>query len=339
MKNNKVKQNINCLKYPLWLQDEKVAEKAINGMIWKDLEGYVYKTGYKPPVKTDAIFLLYLLMQSQQQNYAQEITLTRYQILKHCGINNNKQWYERLEDSLERWKKVSIEFIGNFYDGESYENISFGIIDSWSIHEKTKKLNIVFSSFFITMMRGKGFFKYINFNEFKKLRSPLATRLYEILLNSFEESNIWKINAMQLAEKIPMKEKYPAHIVPRIKAALNRINENIDIKFTLEVDQIEPGKTILCFIKLVAKKEFEAQKARFQKLEEKIQKQLKEERAKLVNLYIKTLSTKEKIALQEEAINMIDDVVKEALINYKEDYQMLICEAMEEVILQRLSLK
>lgn len=252
MENNKIKQNINCLEYPIWFQDEKAAEKATNGMTFQDLEGYVYKAGYKPPVKIDVIFLLYLLMQSQKQNYSQDITLTRYQILKSCGLNDNKQWYARLEDSLRRWKMVGIEFAGNFYDGESYSAINFGIIDSWSIHKKTKELNVVFSPSFITMMRGKGFFKYINFNEFKKLRSPLATRLYEILSKSFYARNTWKINAIKLAEKIPMKEKYPAHIVPKIKAALNRINENTDAKFTLEVDQIERGKTILCFTKLAS---------------------------------------------------------------------------------------
>ena len=254
MDQTKVKQNINFLEYPLWFQDEVSAANSESGMVWKDREGYVYKAAYKPPVKTDAIFLLYLLMQSQLQNYGQELSLTRYQILRDCGLADNAQWYNRLEDSLERWKMVGIKFVGTFYDGESYSAINFGILDSWSIHEKTKELKVVFSPSFIKMMLGKGFFKYINFAEFKKLRSPLATRLYEILCKSFHGRDTWEISAAKMAEKIPMKERYSAHIVPKIKTAINRINKCSDTKYLLETRKLDHGQTILCFTKTVAEK-------------------------------------------------------------------------------------
>jgi hypothetical protein len=254
MERENVKQNINFLEYPLWFQDEIAAANAEQGMIWKDREGFIYRAGYKPPVKTDAIILLYLLMQSQKHNYNQELTLTRYQILNDCGLDVCAKSYNRLEDGLKRWKMVSIEFAGTFYDGESYSAINFGIIDSWSIHEQTKELKVIFSPSFIKMMLGKGFFNYINFAEFKKLRSPLATRLYEILSKSFHGREIWEINAIKMAEKIPMKERYPAHIVPKIKTAINRINKCSDTKFLLETRNIDRGQTILCFKKTVAAK-------------------------------------------------------------------------------------
>ena len=116
MERENVKQNINFLEYPLWFQDEIAAANAEQGMIWKDREGFVYRAGYKPPVKTDAIFLLYLLMQSQRNGYKQEVTLTRYQILNDCDLDDSAKSYSRLEDSLKRWKMVGIEFIGSFYD-------------------------------------------------------------------------------------------------------------------------------------------------------------------------------------------------------------------------------
>jgi len=254
MERENVKQNINFLEYPLWFQDEIAAANAEEGMTWKDREGFIYRAGYKPPVKTDAIFLLYLLMQSQRNGYKQELTLTRYQILNDCGLDVSAKSYNRLEDSLKRWKMVGIEFVGTFYDGESYSAINFGIIDSWSIHEKTKELKVTFSPSFIKMMLGKGFFKYINFAEFKKLRSPLATRLYEILCKSFYGRDTWEISAVKMAEKIPMKERYPAHIVPKIKTAINRINKCSDTKFLFETRKIDRGQTVLCFKKSAAAK-------------------------------------------------------------------------------------
>jgi hypothetical protein len=257
MKRENVKQNINFLEYPLWFQDEVTAAKSEQGMTWKDREGFIYKAGYKTPVKTDAIFLLYLLMQSQKNGYNQELTLTRYQVLSDCGLDDSTKSYDRLEDSLKRWKMVGVEFSGTFYDGESYSTINFGVIDSWSIHEETKELKVLFSPSFIKMMLGKGFFKYINFAEFKKLRSPLATRLYEILCKSFHIRDTWEINAIKLAEKIPMKERFPAHIVPKIKTAIARINKCSDTNFLLETRKVDRGQTILCFRKTATAKDLQ----------------------------------------------------------------------------------
>jgi hypothetical protein len=250
---NLIKHSVNLLEYPLWFQDECLAENS-RGVTWSDREGYVYRAGYKVPVKTDGIFLLYLLLQSQRSNYTPEMVLTRYQILKDCSLVPSQVWYDRLEDSLERWKMVGVKFEGSFYDGKNYSSINFGVIDSWKIDKTTKNLHIRFSQEFLTMMMGKGFFKYINFAEFKKLRSPLATRLYEILCKSFHGRDTWEINAIKMAAKIPMKERFPAHIVPKIKTAVNRINRCTDTQFILETRQIKAGQTILCFKKQTVSK-------------------------------------------------------------------------------------
>lgn len=247
-----VRHNINLLEYPLWFQDDRMAETQADGMTWKDLDGFIYRSGYKIPVKTDAIFLLYLLLQCQKAGYAEEIRLTRYQVLRDCDLDFDSKWYDRLEDSLERWKMVGIKFEGSFYDGHNYQAINFGIIDSWSIHEETKELKVVFSPSFIKMMLGKGFFKYINFTEFKKLRSSLATRLYEILTKSYQGREEWSIESGLLAQKIPMAERYPAHIVPKIRAAVNRINRSTGMCFNFSTRRSakDPKKIILVFQKV-----------------------------------------------------------------------------------------
>lgn len=249
MNKDLVKQNINLLEYPLWFQDERLAETK-RGQIWQDREGYIFQAGYKMPVKTDSIFLLYLLLQSQRLDYAQELTLTRYQVLKDCGLVLSQIWYDRLEDSLERWKMVGIKFEGSFYDGKSYAAMNFGIIDSWKIDEQTKSLKIRFSKEFLTMMVGKGFFKFINFTEFKQLHSPLATRLYEILCKSFHGRDLWEIEAVKLAEKIPMKERYAAHIIPKITTAVSRINQCTQSRFDLTTRTVKRGHVVFSFRKL-----------------------------------------------------------------------------------------
>jgi len=250
-----VKQDINFLEYPLWMQDERLPE----GFVWKDRDGFVYRAGYKPPTKTDIIFLLYLLMRSQQEGWKEEMILTQREILTGCGIQPGKSWSERLKDSLERWTNTTVKFAGTFYDGKEYLTMNFNIIEAWKIEKKTKRLSIRFSPEWLTRIRESNFFKLINFDQLKSLRSPLAVRLYELLVKTFQGRDDWSIDAVKLAQKIPMKEEHPAHIVPKIKAAVNRINKKTSLKVHIEIERPKRGKAIFHFRKLVEDKAVELQ--------------------------------------------------------------------------------
>ncbi len=245
-----IKQDINFMEYPLWIQDDEIANKSEDGYMWRDMEGYIYRAGYKPPVKTDFVFLLYLLMASQQNGWKDEIVTTKYKIFKGCGIKCGKDWYKRLEESLNRWEFVRIQFEGTFYDGKEYQNFHFGIIDAWSLEKKTRELKIRFSKEWLQKIKESNYFKYINFNQIKALRSPLVIRLYEILIKSFQNRNKWEIDAMKLAQKIPMNEKYPADVIPKIKAAVNRINEYTTLKVKLIAKRPRRGIAKFIFVKL-----------------------------------------------------------------------------------------
>ena len=241
------------LEYPLWMPDEKLPSKIPDdkGFIWQDREGYVYRCGYKVPTKLDIIYLMYLLYRSQQEGWKEEIELSRYEILKACGyVSCRPADYERLEDSLDRWKMVGVKFKGTFYDGKKYIAISFGVIETWKIDEETRKLKIRFNREWLTRIKNSSYFKYLSFEQIRALRSPLAMRLYEILIKSFQNRAEWTIEAKKLAEKIPMKEKAVAHIVPKIKAAVNRINNNSNFKVSLFIKRPRRGEAIFIFKKV-----------------------------------------------------------------------------------------
>jgi len=248
-----IKQDINFLENPLWFQNDRLAEQNSNGFVWQDKEGYLYRAGYKPPVKTDVIILFYILMQSQKCGWAETIELTRYQILNACGMGTDAGSYSRLEDSLRRWKYVGLEFQGTFYDNKEYLTKVFGIIDGYEISKKDKKLKIWFSPPYLTKMRETTYFRYLNFDQVKVLRSSLATRLYEILCKSFKNRDVWEINAFKLATKIPMEKLYPSQIVQKIQPAINRIYKHTDLKVTMEVRKQDRGKIILLFKKETTK--------------------------------------------------------------------------------------
>ena len=244
-----IKHDINFLEHPIWFQDRGQSEASV----WKDNKGYVYSTGFKAPTKADIIFLYYLMLQSQKENWSDIILTTPYRIIVDCGLTKSKYWRNRLRESLERWEHVRIKFEGIFYNGIDYQALHFGIIDSWGIETESKKLWIRFSPEWLLKIKESNFFKYLNFNQIKALRSPLTLRLYEILIKSFQGRDTWEIGALKLAAKIPMAEKYPAHIIPKIRASVNLVNEKTDLRLALNVVRIKRGDAKFIFRKLQGK--------------------------------------------------------------------------------------
>ena len=246
-----VKQDINFYEYPVWFQDQK---EAGAGLVWTDRKGFTYRVGYKTPTKTDIIFLYYLMLQSQQAEWKEELTLTQREILRGCGIAPGKKWADRLKDSLERWKMVGIKFTGTFYDGKDYQTMNFGIIDEWDLEKGTGHLNIRFAPKWLEQIKNSNYFRYIDFQQMKSLGSPLAVRLYEILIKSFQGRNEWSINALKLSAKIPMKQKYVAVIIPRITTAVDTINAKTSLNLTLQTKRPKRGQAIFTFRKSKASK-------------------------------------------------------------------------------------
>lgn len=241
-----LKQDLNFLENPIWLQNPKDKSEGIK---WTDGHGYTFMCNYGAPNKVDAVILYFLLLECQNQNWSQDITLSRYQVLTGCGITPSKKKYERLEESLERWKFTGIRFSGTFYNGVEYESLSFGIIDDWSIRKGDKKLRVHLNRYWVQKIRESDFFRYISFVQIKQLRSPLALRLYELLVKTFYRRDTWEIDALKLAAKIPMPEKYFSDIAPRVKAATRRIKEKTELKISVKVVKQGRGKGKFIFTK------------------------------------------------------------------------------------------
>ncbi|MBF0121676.1 MAG: replication initiator protein A [Desulfobacterales bacterium] len=234
--NDLIKQDINFLDKPLWFQNVK--HDGL-GFVWKDIEGYEYRTGYTPPDKVDILILLCLLLKSQQNEYQCKIKSSKYEILKRCNYpTTDQKYYERLEDSLKRWKNVAIEFKGTFYDGHNYSAIGFGILNDYEIDKATNRISVHFNEKWLLQIQESTFFKYINFEYFKALKRPLSRRLFEILCKTFKERNTWSIGVVKLGAKLPIfkrkikiKDKieykeviYASDVITAINPCIKEIN-------------------------------------------------------------------------------------------------------------------
>jgi len=233
-----IKQDINFLDKPLWFQDMR---HDGFGFVWTDIEGYEYRTGHRPPDKVDIIILLYLLMEAQKQNYTDTIETTRHEILKKCGFSiTDSRYYERVEESPERWKNVAIKFHGTFYDNREYITIGFGIIDDYEINRETRKVTINFNEKWLLKIKESVFFKYLNFEYYKALKRPLSRRLYELLCKTFKGRNEWSVGLAKLGTKLTLsgrevsyregkeiktrKAVFASDVLVALKPAVNEIN-------------------------------------------------------------------------------------------------------------------
>jgi plasmid replication initiation protein len=245
----RLKQDMNFLEYPLWFQNSRLAAQQDEGYVWRGRERFVYRTGYKPPTKTDYMFLCCLLLTSQQAGWHAEVETTRYEVLKACGMVPGKKSYERLKDGLTRWKMVGLEFRGVFYDGKDYKIMQFGIIDDWDIEQETRRLRVRFNQKWMACVKASRFFKFLDFKEMKQLHSPLSIRLYEILTKAFQARRVWEIDALKLAGKIPLAKKYASDVVLRIRPALKRINKYTSLHLSMTVRHPKRGRAVLVFKK------------------------------------------------------------------------------------------
>jgi hypothetical protein len=249
MGNDLVKQDINLMENPLWVLSDNPQKEL---RITNDRGNFLIKSGDKLPERTDINFLLYLLKVSQKSGYVQKLELTRYEIIKECELTACEVNYNRLKESLKRWKYVGIEFKGTFYDNKAYSTKAFGIINEYSIDEVTKKLKIEFNKSFLEMVKNTSYCKYIDFKKYIRLRKPVSSRLYEILLKTFVERNEWEIEALKLAEKLTIIPKgnrglYPADIKIMIIPAINEINEKTELRIEMETRKNDNKQLIFKF--------------------------------------------------------------------------------------------
>lgn len=242
-----IKLDINFLDKPLWLQTSYTRKK---GQRWTNIDGFVYTNSYLAPNQVDMVFLLFILMKSQQDDYKTNINVSRYEILKGCQCPVNPQYLKRLEDSLKRWQGVEIIFQDSFYTGNEWTTQAFKLIENFELIDR--RLSIDFSEKFLNTLKQSTYFKYIHLNYYISLKRPVTRRLFEIFQRSFKDSNHWLVDLVELGHQLALYSRkksksqerviYPGDVLVAIRPALRELNQltkNVQILETLKIDPKE----------------------------------------------------------------------------------------------------
>ena len=267
----RVKDDINFLEYPNWIVSD--SRKMKEFVIEKEQGRYILSVPNHVdhlPTRTDKVVLYALLSKIVSNNFkTNEVTTTRYKLAKqiYSAKSPGVSQYNRLIKSLDRWFGVRIFFEGLFYDGEKYISKRFGIIEDYEIKENGE-LHVRFNREYLDYIKSTKYYKYINLEEYRKLKRPVSVRLYELLIKTFKDRKVWKINIMNLAKKMTLNIKYPSHVYVIIKPAVNEINRKTSLQIELDYDK----NTKVCTFKLKGRKAEAKQRAEIN--QEKIQKLL-----------------------------------------------------------------
>jgi len=238
-----VKQDMNFLEYPLWFQNDRLPPD----FTWEDRDGFIYRAPYKVPVRLDGLYLMYIMLLSQNEGWVQNILVPQRQIMTACGVRPGKDHALRLKESLDRWINTTLSFEGTFYNGEEYERLQFNILNDWRVDRHTKHLRIEINKFWLEKVKQSNFFKLIDFEEYTRIRSPLAARYFELFTKNFQGRDKWLINSDKLRLKIPYTDPRPSILARQSASAIDHLSEVTNTRVSMKVDSQKRGKALFAF--------------------------------------------------------------------------------------------
>jgi hypothetical protein len=236
----KARDELNLCEFPLAVLSDRTPpdtlELTFNDTVWDEAEKKrVERTlhvsappKYGLPTAKDEEVLLALIHLTDQLNQFQHPTVyfTRYELIKLLGWNQGGKSYQRIRESLARWKSVTLDYRNAWRDhrNKSWVSEIFSIIDNVTIYEADERegsipsvsgqMHLPFSSFtwnrvFFDSMQAK-YFKRLDFSFYQRLRTPTAKRLFRFLDKRFGSGRReWEFDLHEFAfEHIGLSRNY-----------------------------------------------------------------------------------------------------------------------------------
>lgn len=232
---NNIKQDVNFLEYPLHVVDYQGSQQILEIKTDRGSFRLVSGADDRLPSSEDRVILYYFMKKLMASNYSDHVVeTTRYQVCKDIWDSQGKRYYDMVVKSLKRYTKLSAEFNNVFYENKHYNTKIFHIIDSTVIEDG--QLIVTFNKIFVDHMHKSHFYRMINYEEIKKLRSNTAIRLYEYMI---KQPLPFTIGIVKLGEKLtfPNKERFPSTILRRVNPAVEEINKKTSLKISMAYDQ------------------------------------------------------------------------------------------------------
>ncbi|MCD6419923.1 MAG: replication initiation protein [Synergistetes bacterium] len=161
-----------------------------------------------------------------------EVKTTRYELCKRLFGARSSWRYERVEKGLERLAATTIRFQGSFYKDGEYVSAIFHYLDDVQ-KDDSGKLRIRLSKRLVDWLRETNYVRHIDIIKFMQFKKPVSSRLYEILVKSFEDRNVYRTNILRLRDKLGIQQAFPSHVYREVKLAVDEINRTTELNIKL----------------------------------------------------------------------------------------------------------
>lgn len=167
---------------------------------------------YGLPTALDDELVLGLIQLTREDEFqSRKVFFSRYHLLKILGWRTEGKNYARLETSLKRWLGVTFYYQNAWWDksARAWVDENFHLLEQVSLYGRNRRTagcdgkelalsmfvwnEVVFRSF------QAGYLKQIDLALFRRLKSPVAKRLYRLLDKRFYHRVVWHFDLRELA--------------------------------------------------------------------------------------------------------------------------------------------
>ncbi|MBV8230495.1 MAG: replication initiator protein A, partial [Planctomycetaceae bacterium] len=227
------RDEMNLAEFPITLLTDYPPE-GVKMLVFEDRHGKLTVVGSEDrglPTASDADVIVGLIQLTKLRNDFTDPTVefSRYELLKLLGWPDQKQYYQRLKESLRRWVGVTLHYDGCWWNNRRKRRVSasFHILDRLVVPDEDDSR--VVSSF----TWGKDFFdscragnlKRLNLDIYLGLKSAVSKQLYRFLDKRFYLRPDQTFDLRELAfEHVGMSRKYaPWKIKQELQPALDEL--------------------------------------------------------------------------------------------------------------------
>lgn len=160
------------------------------------------------------------------------VSFTLHAFLRSMGRRVDGRTYEQLRSALSRLEHTTLESQGAYRDAASGKNLDgrFTILSAVTVERRrisNREQLTLFSSLMapepgeaqVTLAAltranvSAGHTISLSASHYRALSSPVARRLYRLLAVAREEGSLaWRVSLAQLAEQLPLAQRYPSHL-------------------------------------------------------------------------------------------------------------------------------
>ena len=192
-----------------------------------------------PTALDDEVILGLIQLTGQNDFSSRHVFFSRYELIRLLGWRNEGKSYSRLETSLRRWLGVTFYYENAWWDKKAgaWVNESFHLLERVSLLGRACRQarntaepalstvlwnEVVFRSFWA------GYLKRLDMELFRRLKSPVAKRLFRFLDKRFHHKTTWDFNLRELAhEHVGLSRSYDTGQLKRkLLPAIVELEEN-----------------------------------------------------------------------------------------------------------------